>query len=92
MPQPKPVNPLYVALLPVGVLFGLTACVYVAMMVRGSAPAAASEKGLLDSIDRHGLTLLIIELVILGILTVGAIASDGIWERRLEKAKGNSGQ
>jgi hypothetical protein len=87
MPQAKPVNPFYVAILPVGVIFGVTACAYVAMMVRGNHPAAGNENRLLDLLDRHGLTILIVELVILGILTVGAIATDGTWERRFEAGK-----
>jgi hypothetical protein len=43
MPQPKPRNPFYVTLIPVGVSFALTACSYMVMTYRGLDPHSANE-------------------------------------------------
>lgn len=71
-------NPFYPLLVAAGVLFTITATAYGVMAftdVRGGLPDPA-EGGLLVALDRHGLTLLAGELLVLAIATVGAIASD----------------
>lgn len=83
----KPTNPFYLALLPVGVLFAVTACAFVVMTMRGLDPQQAEESGMVLLMARHGTTILIAELVVLAVLTVAAIASDDFWTRRFEAAQ-----
>jgi hypothetical protein len=90
MPQPKPINPFYVALLPVGAVFAITACAYGMMMVRGLDPHRVSEAGLVGLMERHGLIILLAELIVLAVLTVAAIGSDEFWTRRFEAARSRS--
>jgi hypothetical protein len=85
MAQQKPTNPFYVAALPMGVLFALTACAYVVMMVKTSGPGAEDATRLVQFMERHGILLMVAELAALGVLTVAAIASDDFWTRRFEK-------
>jgi hypothetical protein len=84
MPQPKPTNPFYLALIPVGVIFAVTACAYMVMAYRGLDPHSESEQGLPGLMNHWGLTIMAIELGMLGILTVAAIASDDFWTRRFQ--------
>ena len=90
MAQKKPTNPFYVAALPMGVLFALTACAYVVMMVRTIGPGAEEATGLVQLMEQHGIHLMIAELGALGILTVAAIASDDFWTRRFEEKQGRT--
>jgi hypothetical protein len=82
MPERQPTNPFYVAALPVGVVFLITACSYMVMAYRGLNPHHAQEAGLIGLMDKHGLAILVGELLLLGVLTVTAIATDGYWTRR----------
>jgi hypothetical protein len=82
MPQPKARNPFYALLVAVGVAFALTACAYGVMTVRGLDPHAADEEGLVGLMDRHGLTIMAVELALLAVLTVLAIATDECWSRQ----------
>jgi hypothetical protein len=82
MPQKQPVNPFYSALVVVGVLFALTACAYGVMTVRGLDPRNADEGGLVGFLDAYGVSVMVGELLVLGILTAGAIATDEYWTRR----------
>jgi hypothetical protein len=75
----KPTNPLYIAALPVGVLFAITACAFVVMTLKGGDPQVGESTGLMRLLDRHGVLILIIELAVLGILTMGAIFTDSFW-------------
>jgi len=87
MGQKKPTNPFYVALLPVGVAFVLTACAFVVMMLRGNDPYPTDQARLIQLMERHGIVMMTVEVAILAILTVAAIATDGFWMRRLEAAE-----
>ena len=80
----KPTNPLYVAALPVGVLFAITACAFVVMTIQGGDPQQTPSAGVVQLLDRHGVLILVGELAVLGILTVGAIVTDDFWTRRFE--------
>ena len=62
-----------------GVAFAITACAYGVMTVRGLDPHLADEQGLMGLMSQHGLTILVVELVLLGVLTVLAIATDDYW-------------
>jgi hypothetical protein len=84
MPQPKPTNPFYLALIGVGVIFALTACSYTRMAYGGLDPHSASEAGLLGLMNHWGLTIMGVELAVLGLLTVAAISSDAYWTKRFE--------
>ncbi len=87
MPAKKPINPFYVAALPVGVLFAITACVFVVMTMQSADPQRPEETGLIRLMARHGVIILVGELAILGLLTTAAIATDDFWTRRLEARK-----
>ena len=87
MPQSKPFNPFYIASLPAGIVFAITACAYVVMTVRGSDPQQSEATGLIALLEQHGLAILIGEIALLGLLTFAAIASDDFWTRRHEAAQ-----
>ena len=80
MPQPKPTNPFYAALLVVGVVFAITACAYCVMTVRSLDPQA-EQQGLMRLMNEHGLVIMVVELVALGVLTFAAIGTDDYWTR-----------
>ncbi|HEY2412151.1 MAG TPA: hypothetical protein VGI40_07910 [Pirellulaceae bacterium] len=81
----KPTNPLYIAALPVGVLFAITACAFVVMTLKGGDPQVGESTGLMRLLDRHGVLILVVELAMLGVLTVGAIFTDDFWTGRVER-------
>ncbi len=85
----KPTNPIFVLLVLAGIAFLVTALAYGVMMVRTSRPVAGSVESnpaLMQFMQTRGNQLILIELAVLGVLTVVAIGSDGYWERRA-KAK-----
>lgn len=82
MREVKVTNPFYAALVGVGVAFAITACAYGVMTVRGLDPRLADEQGLMGLMSQHGLTIMVVELVLLGVLTAAAIGTDGYWEPR----------
>jgi hypothetical protein len=88
MPKPSAAfNPFYALLLVAGVVFAITACAYGVMAARFVEPAAASTpsssgQGLLNFLDRHGFTLLLVELLVLAAATFAAIGTDEYWTRR----------
>ena|SRR5687767_5881118 len=88
MPQKKPTNPFYVALLPVGVIFAITACAFVVMTMRGLDPQNVESTGLIQLMERQGVMIMVIELAILGVLTFAAIASDDFWQKRFDAIHG----
>jgi hypothetical protein len=107
MEQPQPVNPyrasspaqprratnpFYVAVLPVGILFAITACAYLVMTLLGLDPQHAEATGLVRLMDRHGVVIMLAELALLGLLTVAAIATDDFWMRRFEAAENQKQQ
>jgi len=75
-------NPFYVLLMITGVIFTITMCAYMVMTLqlgqRGGGPEPA-EGSLVDIVHRHGLTMIVVEIVILAICTVAAIATDEYW-------------
>ena len=80
-------NPFYVLLLIVGIVFLITACGYAVMAARGIDPttsAATSSSGewLMDFMDLHGSTLMIVELGLLGVTAFAAMATDQYWMQR----------
>lgn len=79
------VNPFYVLLVLAGIVFSVSACAYGVMAWRairvGPAAAEQSATGLLVFLDQYGGTLLAVELAVLAVATIGAIATDGYWSR-----------
>ena len=89
MPSKKKVkNPFYTLLVIAGSAFGLTAFAYFIMAAMATYDPARSmrsmeaEHGLFPFMDRHGKTLMIVELTVLGVATFLAIVTDGFWIRR----------
>lgn len=78
-------NPFYVLLVLSGVAFALTACAYGVMTIVSLRAAespdtiATGNSPLVAFMDRHGGTLLAIELVALAVCTVMAIGTDRFW-------------
>jgi hypothetical protein len=77
----------------VGSVFVVTACAYGVMAVQGAnlmtRPAGAStgpRKGaeLMDLMDEHGLLIMGVEIGILAVAMIGAIFTDGFWQRRAD--------
>ena len=89
MPRSKSVNPFYAVLVVAGVTFALTATMYGVMTVRGLDARAAEQEGVIAFMEQHGLTLMIVELVVLAILTFAAIGTDDYWMRGTEKKEGS---
>lgn len=75
-------NPFYLLLLAVGVIFGITACAYVVMILQTSGPGLAPASPLLSFLERHGTLTLMVQLGLLAVLTAAAIGTDGMWDQR----------
>ena len=73
-------NPFYPLLILLGIVFVISASTYGVMAIRGTdrSEAISNETGLMGFMDQHGDWLLIIEVVLLGLLTVAAIGTDEI--------------
>jgi hypothetical protein len=86
MPQPKSINPFYIALLVVSIAFVITVCGYTVLTFRGGSREVAAQPrvshGLLDFLDEHGVELMLAEVAVLGVATVGAIMTDQYWSKR----------
>lgn len=88
MARKKPVNPFYVLLVVVGAAFAVTACAYGVTTMRALRPTRAAAEAppprssLTDFLNEHGETLLVGELLLLAVATIGAISTDGYWMRR----------
>lgn len=83
--RPKRVNPFYVLLVLAGVAFCLTASAYGVMAVKQLhasqqiVPPSANDSQFMTLMDEHGVTALVVELVVLGIATAAAISTDRFW-------------
>ena len=80
-----PVNPFYVLVVVFGVVFVITACAYGTMAYRAIAlavDAQARSQGLMGFLDRFGVQLLTIELIVLGAASLGAMWLDQVRSRR----------
>jgi hypothetical protein len=83
----QPVNPFYVVLLLVGIAFFLTASTYFVMTLRADrlgrdAENVSQSNALMQFMHERGGQVLAIELGLLGLCTLAAMASDGYWSRR----------
>lgn len=82
-----PVNPFYAVLVVVGVLFAITACAYCVMAFRAVTPADADRASvsgtrLMNLLDHYGMWLMLGELALLAVATLGAIGTDDYWTRQ----------
>lgn len=83
----KAFNPFYALVVLVGVAFTVTACAYGVMTVRdlrATEPVAEDAPGepLMQWLRDNGFRALMIELGILTVTTIGAMATDDYWRRR----------
>jgi len=84
-------NPFYILLMVVGAIFAATACAYGAMStyyaralqempLEDAARIVEQREGWMALLDEHGMTIMFWQLVALGVCTVAAITTDGIWK------------
>jgi hypothetical protein len=88
MSQKKAFNPFYVLLVILGVIFGVTACLYGVMIVKMSTAvgvAANANSPVLRLMSEHGLTIMLVELGLLGIACFAAMATDSYWTKEAEE-------
>ena len=90
----RPIQPFYVLLIVTGLAFAITACGFGVMtftdvqgpgilgVTGGSATDSGKEHPLFKFLDRYGMQLMLIELTLLAVATVGCIATDTWYERR----------
>jgi hypothetical protein len=76
--QKEPINPFYILLVALGVVFLVTACAYGAMAFRAIAPARANVQPhpLTEFLDQHGVIVLGWELGLLAAATFAAMGLD----------------
>ena len=85
MPAKKRLNPFYILLVPTGLVFVVTAFAY-GYMAFQAVNAVRADAGLhaghplFQWMRAHGDAAMLIELAVLAVLTVGAIATDKIWD------------
>lgn len=60
------------------------------MTMHGGDPQRGESTGLVRLMDQHGVLILVVELAVLGVLTMGAILSDDFWTRRFEAVQNQS--
>ena len=82
MPAPVRHNVFYLLLIPAGLIFTITVAAYgyMAFVAVNAPPADAARTAvhpLWQWMRVHGNTALLVELVVLGLITVGVIATDG---------------
>ena len=80
-------NPFYALAMLAGLMFTVTACADVVLMMKTNRAGTSPQPGepgfnLLDLLDRHGTEILAGELAGLGICTVAAIRLDHVRDRR----------
>lgn len=91
MAKPKePINPFYVLSGIVGVAFTITAFAYLILMWRANeGKGIASDSGevhpLMSLLDKHGLAILGVEVVLIGIVSVAAIVLDHYRGKRISR-------
>jgi nicotinamide riboside transporter PnuC len=81
----KASNPFYVVLMVVGVAFVLTACAYGwSSWLKLDPQHFDRNADFVELMDRYGVIVMIVELVLLTVLTFLAIGTDDFWERRAQ--------
>lgn len=89
--MPRPIrNPFYAVLGIVGFLFTITAAAYCISVLRGIRPETARTGGshaLERLMDDHGTTILVAEIAVLAVATVGAIWLDHLEGERIRRQR-----
>jgi hypothetical protein len=88
----EPVNPFYVLVAIVGVVFLVTACAYGVMAFRAisTLPDRPPESHALTSaLDRHGVVIMTWELALLAVTTLAAMGLDRFRSLRQQAARGD---
>jgi hypothetical protein len=91
MAKPKePINPFYVLSGIVGVAFTITACGYLILMWRANeGKGLSSDTGevhpLMSLLDKHGLVILGVEVLLIGIVSIAAIVLDHFRGKRITR-------
>ena len=90
MPKKKRINPFYILLVIVGIVFTITATAYGVMTFRASQPITDQTVGDIEHplwvlVDKYGTWALLAELAVLGICTFAAIGLDQFWSSRDER-------
>ncbi len=83
----KAINPFYPLLVLGGTLFLITACAYAVMAYRSLKMNIHGEGGLMQMMRVHGSTIFTIELSVLAVLLIAAMATDRFWQRRLSRRR-----
>ncbi|MCC7083703.1 MAG: hypothetical protein IT427_01705 [Pirellulales bacterium] len=91
----EPINPFYVLSGLVGVAFCITAFAYYLMLIKvnhGQGIADDSDRvhPLLNLLDQHGLMILVIEVLLIGIVSIAAIALDHYRGKRIRLKADNN--
>ena len=88
----KSANPFYALLIVAGIAFAMTAMLFGVMTLRESRAAyateatpAPAEHPLMTWMHLHGDRALMIEIALLAVGTVGAIATDSYWQSRAKR-------
>lgn len=84
MAKKKPaINPFYVLLVILGVIFVITASAYGVMALWGIKGVDPLEGGgLLKFMHEHGESMMLVELALLAVATFGAMGTDQYWQNR----------
>ena len=91
MAPKKYINPFYILLVATGTIFAISACAYGVMTVQmldglKAAEIRQSGQGLLYWFDKHGVQLLMVELIVLAVTTVAAIGTDDFWSGKWKES------
>ena len=95
----QPINPFYVLTAVAGVIFTITACGYGLLMLRANRAAMATGSEslaadgahpLLSVLDQHGILILAVEVGILAVASVAAIALDHYRGKRIASQSENA--
>lgn len=86
----EPINPFYVLSGVLGVAFTVTACAYGVLMLQSNRgllqpDSAEPQHPLLSLLDGHGMTILTVEVALLGIASVAAIVLDHFRGKRTNR-------
>ncbi len=96
----EPLNPFYLIAMAFGLGFTITACAFGVLMVRanrseGLPEAGQSGYGLMDLLNRHGMAILVGELVGLALFSFAAIYLDhvrGVRERAARQSDAHASE
>jgi hypothetical protein len=85
-------NPFYAGLVLLGAAFTVTACAYAVMTYRALDVRLddGSDSGFMSTLDQYGAAILAIEVLLLGVATLGAIGLDQYRLNRAERESNGS--